>query len=484
MLTTSTSVIERRLDSFHCDEIFMRVAEVLKMDTSPFALRPTDPSAVAQLSRAAATMVRVGITSSTLNKDLLHKAQYWDPFCATLNTPMWRTDKLVLTCSLARQRESILWTLFLMVIKSAIRPRSHEDEEAKPKSVVAPMNAMRRLHRHKGYGDYLVSISLLAPILRGLKAQFIKEHGYMAMQRKAKEFMPKELVHCIFTLPHGTMVGRRMLDRTGDTSLYWLNFFFACALCNSTGYRKAEITVPSHETFTAYRYMSRSNLCWIFNGVEVPVLTSRMLQNLGPHVVACVNAAPSKADQYAERYGNYYNYVRYEESSYNLAFVAAQLERAGPCPVGQRHLKPLVCAHGSTPFTPSQLDHLFRDVLHAVSRLHPAILPMSKLSCYSWHSWRITLATALGAANVPRATILFIMRWASELSLNNYVRPTSEQFSAYVQNAHAVSTRSAMMAVNRRPVVDDDHFYEDMPHIAALLDPQDPTHAVLRQALA
>ena len=100
-----------------------------------------------------------------------------------------------------------------------------------------------------------------------------------------------------------------------------------------------------------------------------------------------------------------------------------------------------------------------------------------------WVPFCTELNTPLWREDPAVATILLIMRWASEKSLNLYVRPTPQQFTDYLDAAHQVSTTSAKLAANKRLVVDDERFYEDLPQIAMLLDPADPTRALLRQAL-
>lgn len=143
-------------------------------------------------------------------------------------------------------------------------------------------------------------------------------------------------------------------------------------------------------------------------------------------------------------------YIRWTPEANNLANLLIQRERVDPIRLADRASTPLI-HHGPDhmAFTHSKLAAWFTKWLQAVSTVYPAILPTDTLDRYSWHSWRVTLSTLLAAARVPRATIMRMLRWASESSLNVYCRPTADDHSRNLTAAMSVSDHNATSTVWR-----------------------------------
>ena len=440
-------------------DVSQRLLSMLKLDTSPFALRPQNADVMWAMVADMATCAALGYTQSTYHKDILHWNQYWCPFCVSLNTPAWRCDPMVSSalCPLARERESFLNTLFIFHVKRIIKPKSHADAEAKPASVVAPLNAMRRMHKNKGYELCLVPASMISSVVKGMKRQFMQRWGYTSLLPKRKEYIPVPVILLLFTLHQASdlsapRVGRVTLD---ISSLLWVNFYIAMALCLNTGYRKAEIAVAYWDTFDA-NHLSCANYCWLHGDVEYDILPPHLVAAPTSLLVLCVRPPPAKADQFGEKYGNYYSYIRWDDDPRNLAYWLIVRERMDPIPLDERMSTPFIYfGAGRQPWSHSKLDTTFRNLLAAVSRLHPLVLPVEHLSRYSWHSWRVTLATLLSAALVPRHTIMRMLRWASEQSLDVYCRPTSTEMTQHLDAAMAQRHQPAALVVNREQHVAD-----------------------------
>ena len=454
-----TDFIQMTLGTPVVGDISQRLLSMLKLDTSPFALKPLNADVMWAMVADMATCAALGYTQSTYHKDILHWNQYWIPFCVSLNTPVWRCDPMVSSalCPLARERESFLNTLFIFHVKRIIKPKSHADAEAKPASVVAPLNAMRRMHKNKGYELCLVPASMISSVVKGMKRQFMKRWGYTSLLPKRKEYIPVPVILLLFTLHQASdisapRVGRVTLD---ISSLLWVNFYIAMALCLNTGYRKAEIAVAYWDTFDA-NHISCANYCWLHGDVEYDILPPHLVAEPTSFLVLCVRPPPAKADQFGEKYGNYYSYIRWADDPRNLAYWLIVRERMDPIPLDERISTPFIYfGAGRQPWSHSKLDTTFTNMLAAVSRLHPQVLPAEHLCRYSWHSWRVTLATLLSAALVPRHTIMRMLRWASEQSLDVYCRPTSTEMTQHLDAAMAQRHQPAALVVNREQHVAD-----------------------------
>ena len=214
---------------------------------------------------------------------------------------------------------------------------------------------------------------------------------------------------------------------------------------------------------------------------HVAMLPPEMRHSLTPSVVCCIHGVPSKADQFGERYANFHSYVRWRDAPSNFAFRMAHMEFDDPVPLEARKSTPLLCCPSPgaphAAFTHSKLDRALQRILSAVSRKYPAVLPEHHLVRYSWHTFRITLATGLAAAGVNPALICRICRWATEESLKVYCRPTVEQYSALVEKAQATSSLAACQASSRRQITTAQ--YADLIQAAQQADPA----ALVRAAL-
>ena len=373
------------------------------------------------------------------------------PFCEQHNTPVWRNDEAVLLSATARNREAFTMTLFLMFVWGNIKPKSRaaatSSISAKPQSALNVLYAVRRVHKQRGYKHLLVELSLVSSLLNGMKREFITKYGSEALAPQRKEFMPWSIFRALFSV-----IG---LPQFASNLAYWNYVLLGIALCGCTGYRKDEIAPARGEVF-GINHLSRAHVSWLVNGVELPMLPSAVRHTLSSNVICCIHGVPSKADQFGEKYANFHSYVRWRNHPSNFAYRMANVEFDDPVPLDARASTPLLCCprqdNPHAPFTHAQLDTALKRVLTAVSTQFPALLPAHHLIRYSWHTFRITLATALSAAGVNSALICRICRWATEESLKVYCRPTVEQYSSLVEQAHATSSLAACQASSRRRI--------------------------------
>lgn len=435
----------------------------LQSDTSAWRLQPSSWTNITTLCDQVASYNAMGGAPSTARNDALHWEQYWKPFCDKYSTPVWRNDEDVLHSTAARNREAFTMTLFLMFVWGNIKPKSRAAAQksisAKPQSALNVLYAIRRVHKHRGYKHLLVDLSLVSSLLNGMKREFITKYGAEALAPQRKEFMPWSLFRALFAVV--------TLPQFATDTRHWEYVLLGIALCGCTGYRKDELAPARGETF-GLNHLSRAHVSWIVNGIELPMLPPEARQSLTPNVVCCIHGVPSKADQFGEKYSNFHSYVRWRNDPSNFAYRMANIEFDDPVALDARASTPLLCcprrdaAH--TAFTHPQLDSALKRILAAVSAQFPALLPSHHLSRYSWHTFRITLATGLAAAGVNGALICRICRWATEESLKVYCRPTVEQYSELVERAQATSSLAACQASSRRQITASQ--YADLVHAA------------------
>ena len=105
----------------------------------------------------------------------------------------------------------------------------------------------------------------------------------------------------------------------------------------------------------------------------------------------------------------------YSADPLSAGFQLAQQELDAPCHGADRRDTPLFADETGQPFTHSRMDTILNS---ALVHLYGAKVA----SCYSWHSLRSGLASALKAAGVSDDIIQMICRWVNPESLRAYAR--------------------------------------------------------------
>ena len=95
-----------------------------------------------------------------------------------------------------------------------------------------------------------------------------------------------------------------------------------------------------------------------------------------------------------------------------------------------------MCITYGRPYTHSYFDGMLRAVL-------VFLYGAAVASLYSFHSFRVGLATALHAAGVSDAMIQLICRWMCPESLHVYRRMGTHEHEAHVAQADGIITLSA-----------------------------------------
>ena len=459
-----------------------RMLDLLQGDTSTFAMCPEsgDWGEVGSFCTEFETALQSAGNPNTLHKYRLHWDQYWRPFSRKyLRGKEFRTDSCVLTSASAAKRETFVLYCFLIYCRRLMPAKSKADKAAgkmaKPQSVVAPLKAVRYLHKHCGYGHLLLDLSLLSKALRGMSMEFKARHGQDSLVPNRKYGMPFAVTNAMICIPDDTKLGRSSASRVSRLLLRWMSFIAAMALCKVTGYRKAEVAVRSLEFAVDLMF---SNVVWFINGVETPFPTVAQMQTPNVSYVLCIAPPPSKADQTNEKYGMFRAYIRWSPSPSNTANVLAQLEAAFPVAGPERSSTPLFRASGDAPLTHSQLDSMLAKSLKYVATTQPDLLSPDHLHRYSWHSFRRGLAMGLRKLKVSDHLIQMYCRWASPRSLEAYALLDMEQYADQIAEAELQTFVTISGKPDYQlPQIDDDdrHIRVHMAAMAEQLDlPEDP----------
>jgi hypothetical protein len=102
---------------------------------------------------------------------------------------------------------------------------------------------------------------------------------------------------------------------------------------------------------------------------------------------------------------------------------------------------PLFGAEFGEEFTHWQVETYFEIMMR-----FGANVSVDELKDYSIHSFRIWVACALMAADVPRHTIKRLLRWRGDLSLEIYARLNDEEWSQHVRGTYTAVVDSTIAA--------------------------------------
>ena len=123
----------------------------------------------------------------------------------------------------------------------------------------------------------------------------------------------------------------------------------------------------------------------------------------------------------------------------NAARALMGLEQAARLSNATRADTPLFGPQPGEEFTHHEVELAFE-----IMMLFGALVSLAELADYSIHSFRIFVACALMAANVPRHTIKRLLRWRGDLSLEIYARLNDSEWSAHVSSTYTARVDSTI----------------------------------------
>ena len=270
----------------------------------------------------------------------------------------------------------------------------------------------------------MVDTSLVQLEARKLFYEAKERYGDIFVTRRKEPFLHSE-IRKLLDAPDGLELGAR------SRRLQWRSRFgrsLRAAICVSaqTGFRKAEWTRAA--AGVAFTGLSRRHRWFLLRGtIYYNDAPAHLLRDPRPGDCVILQPPCSKPDPFDVEWGDKPIYLPYQPGEPLSAFAAiADLEL--------HHL------HGQPPSTPLFADDegepllaaMMDSVLHA---LMVAVLGSARALVLSWHSFRIFLACALLAANVPAPHIQALCRWQSIDSLRIYARLGAQEYTSLLGQA-------------------------------------------------
>ena len=310
------------------------------------------------------------------------------------------------------QREVDILAAFLLQCHKEMPARGHRDQ-ALPSSAANVVRGVRRIHQRYVPRVDMVEFAAVADVLKGMNQQYLETHGYRKMLRKRAEPWRKHHLHKICDLRK--QVGVKVGKYTISVSLFWVSYFAIIETMASSGSRKSEMAVEG--LWNKARHLSRGSIVWHINGQMVTSPTAAQLASLteDDYVILC--PPPSKTDAFGVIWGDKPIYLPVRFSApYCAALRLRQLELIYPVPEACRLTTPLFCQEAGVPFTFTTLNYL-------LPKIKDIVMPeVDDNSVFTYHSFRVLLATQLGCAKRTGPEIQALCRWQSPASLAIYVR--------------------------------------------------------------
>ena len=360
----------------------------------------------------------------------------WVKFCLETGISEWRDD---LEANSGRdqvgyQEEIDICSAFVVTVLAGMKEGGRGRHAPLPSSAMNVLRGVRRNHKSQTPKIHMVPVAEVSDTLLGLVESYKQQHGYKMLLPRRKEPWRRPWVVRISKLRHSqhlTLAGRRV-----DTSLFWCSWFAMWDVLCQTGFRKAEVSVPSSGCFNPQEHLTRASLMWRIKGVEVADPPSSLLKSAGEGDCAILIPACSKTDRFGVIWGNkpIYLPIRFN-ADYCAALSLMKLELRFPAHNKDRLLLPLFQSMPGQPFTCHQLTTVLEDVKDACLPLHV------DHSLFTYHSCRIFLCTCLGSITPKLSTeqIQAICRWQSAASVLIYNRMQPHDYINMLDRAnHAV----------------------------------------------
>jgi hypothetical protein len=400
--------------------------EYLLTDSSAYAIGGGDPAKVQDMVADSLALILDGIPSGTLKAD--NSGVGWAVrFCIDAETAFLRP--MVLTpADHPRERYVFARCVVYHALHAAPRSKTRCGEngevitDVKPDSSLAPVLAWRRVLRDSG--RELIDLKTIRPHLKGLIARYKKAWGQLSL-------VPvRELP---FSQPQLHAINNTLRSSIGAfDKLQWhpakrgaMGVTFKCGI--ATGVRANEPT----RAFTADGdYPRRSSFVFIGGSDEELPMTPETLRSLKDGALLRGRRGPSKCDRSGMEWGDRDCWFRLDRSNpLNFAAAWVDYELEHPCPPEQRSVWAAFSPDGGKlPWTTAGLQRDFNETLRCA-------IGVAEAGRRSWHSCRVTIATALSTRRRPDGLIQAIVCWKTLDAMRLYAKTNRHQYADAVEEA-------------------------------------------------
>lgn len=363
----------------------------------------------------------------------------WKAFCRHRGLRVWRDDH---AANDGRDREgyqrevdilaSFLLHLLRTMKSSKKRPR------ALPNSAANVIRGLRRIHKKRSPPINMVPMSAVTPVLKSMTSKYMRKYGYRTLLPRRREPWRNKHLKKMFAMRGNTRLTLGGI-RVSHT-VFWKSFFALEETLAQCGMRSSEALVQKVADWHPSDHLSRASLLWVFHDKPSQPVTSptaRQLKNLTEQDYAVIVPPPSKTDAFGVIWGDkpIYLPVRFD-ASFCAALRLQELELALPLEGEDRAQAPLFCDEDKLPITYSTAYAILNDQKKLV------LTDEFDSSLFSFHSFRVYLATSLAAAGASDAQIQAMCRWQTVESLRIYKRFQPAQCCDLLDRAQQVVIQS------------------------------------------
>jgi hypothetical protein len=279
----------------------------------------------------------------------------------------------------------------------------------------------------------MVPFAVVSSVLKGMNRKYMKKHTYKMLLPRRREPWRTSWLKRMFAMRR--QPGATIAKFSSADTLLWASYFALSETLAQTGFRRSEVSCKHRDRFDPTRHLTRANLMWRINGVMHREATKAQLKSLDTASQAVLLPVPSKTDDFGFVWGDKPIYLPIRFGKWCCAALRlAELELLAPLTGKERGAHPLFMMDWGTPFTTHYLDVMLSD---QKAQCLPASVDHS---LFTFHSYRIRLASALGAVDpavmqVSEDNILALCRWLSPASLKIYNRMQPATYIALLDAA-------------------------------------------------
>ena len=367
----------------------------------------------------------------------------WERACAHLGASPWRIDTAANSGAdpEGHAEEIYLLCMALILMYSWMRPRSRADPAADPRNAFKKLHAVRRIHRKRWPPVEMVSLSVVATILKGMLREFVEIHGFRTLVPKRKLPLTNHMADGILCVYEGATRAGLTVART---AYYWVAMLCLFAVLLETGMRKDEVTGDKGRNGLSFTSCS-----WKIGGTVYPVLTCVLFRSMKPGDGVYLAHGVAKNDPLGIYFAATPSFLAWRAAGRCACRALAEMILGSGVGPAEYAATPLFGPEPGRFFTGAQVDAAFQLCL-----VKGAGVPEERLADYSVHSFRIFLACALLAAGCPRWLIMRIVRWRGEESLDIYARVSDGQWIDRIDSTLTAHVDAAQ--VPRLPTIDLD----------------------------
>ena len=273
---------------------------------------------------------------------------------------------------------------------------------------------IRHIHEQE-HNISMVPIAVAKKVMVNAYREFIKKYSYRELLPKRREPWRNRHLRELFNMR--LQLGKQLGKYCISSSLRWKSYFALIETLAQCGMRSSECLVRKQSDWHPSDHLARSSLVWYIADKPVLSPTADQLANLTEQDYAILTPPPSKTDPFGVVWGDkpVYLPVRFS-AEWCAALRLRDLELAKPLHGQERAQHPLFCDVDGSPLTYS----VAYDILTEQKKL--ILTDEFDPSLFTFHSFRVYLATALGAVRTNDSTIQAICRWQSVKSLEVYKR--------------------------------------------------------------